>query len=88
MKKIYIALDSFNFGVATVISMTEDAELLFYISSPCFANGSIPAFIELSNEKEYLQKYNEVYGDDYELVLIKDFNYPKEYLEIVKKYKA
>jgi hypothetical protein len=88
MKKIYIALNSFAFGTAQVIAMSEDAEILASTYSPCFTNGSIPAFNELSQDEEYIDKYKKVYGDDYEFEFIKDFNYPKEYKEIVNKYNS
>jgi enolase len=84
MKKIFIALNKYNFGVAEVVSISEDAHVFGVKSSPVFGNGAIPTFHEFS-ENEYMNKYEEMYSE-FEIVYIHDFKYPEAYKNVLKLY--
>ncbi len=86
MKKVYVALNEVLLGTAQVVAIGEDAHVFKVKRSPIFGNGAIPAFHELQDE-EYQKQYKEKYGE-YEIVVIKDFDYPEEYKDVLKLYES
>ena len=84
MKKVYIAINKYFFGCAEVVSIGEDAHVFGVTSSPIFGNRAIPAFHEFQ-EEEFMKQYKERYGE-VEIVLIRDFNCPQAYKDVLTLY--
>jgi hypothetical protein len=87
LTKIYIAFNRYTFGVAEIVALGEDLQVFGVECSPVFGNGAIPAFEEFSSN-EYVKKFRDAYGLNYELVYVYDGNYPQEYIDVLNRYKA
>lgn len=80
MNKIFLIPCNYQFECATVIALSDNGEVLGEEFGGIFGNGLCCGAISLREDKEYLDKYNEKYGEgNYELLYVSErFQYNKE----------